>query len=1267
MKVSANDYWVVTKEEVERRFAGKADDFEQFMLELLYLYAVEAGMMFREINASSSTSSPDYGVDASVKSASPHMQPRLYAASPFAGSLSGYAAALSGWFSVPTIWQFKSSSTPSLAEVVNEIKKSAASNDPLWRQLADGCGYRLCVCLPLIAVRSKGGKKGKPNWEAELQAVMAPSTPEVMVLDAGDLAAWASRYPAMQQRFFGRETGGSHFEAWRRQVQAVTREFVPVADRDAALQMISDHLDLSKPAPASIVLTLRGESGVGKSRLVYEAVASDFSHRTLVIYFDAGVDEGSLWNTAKVLHNDGKLRAVLVADDCSAVMRSKLQQLLASDGGRLRVVATDSELGEASASAVSNDILRLKRMTTKEVEAILKTNFKGVAPSLLSRSIDWSGGFIQFAADMCKHDDAALEQIEGYLDARLSPQDWNVVELLSLGTRVGFKDELAHELELLCSLVGWNHADFINHAQRLRASGLVAQAGRFYVVPVKAVFNVAFKRAWSRLLEPRLEQVLATLDEKAPMLLQSILKRAAVTGTPSTRAAIGSLFGGDTEQIDAEYLQSSNFINLFVLLARVHPDFYLPMLHRLIEQATPEQLPGQGLSRQRWTIIWLLERFAYEPRFFGIVEEMLLKLAVDETEHTSSNNASDYWQQLFRIALSGTNTPFLDRLPVLEQRIFSRDKRTVALAFAALDKVMDSHYSRVAVYADGSSGETLQDWRPNINQYRAGKDAVVELLGRLLDSGDQGLYERTLELVLEHSYSFIYEGSLDQLKRLLHNQSLSDTQRVKLHSRVGMYVRRHKEERVEDESERSSDEYRNFVREWLDELEPTDLHSRLVRAVSAHWVRDGYFEDEQEWESEVRNLSTLLLDEGNLLAELSWLHSAQAGGAWLLGRQVGEQDTTTQFLPLIVDASKQHDSVRFTSGYLYAIRSHSPQAEPDIQQRLELLQQSQPEAVIQLSFNIEAFDETIARAEQLVHAGQLSADYLMKYSFRISDDVNLAEFRRLLKLLLWQPEGKEPEVSQTTYVADLISQRLYHEERHPSATSILDDEWVLAWTWQLAETEAWFSVVDDYCLPYVYKALSSKDLPRAAYAGAVYTAVKGGMDDSMSHILLDMAGQDGTVVMEQLGAVMLDDKYRLAFGLHIYRSLFAGLGVETVSAWVQRIGVEAARKLARHVPPPFIGAEEKPMLHPLTEFLLREYGHDEDVLSAFHAGFGTTTSMLLGDWSHYHHEQAALAKKFLRYPLPAVQMWAWSEYNYHLAEAARAKQQEQEERLEWGG
>ena len=98
---------------------------------------------------------------------------------------------------------------------------------------------------------------------------------------------------------------------------------------------------------------------------------------------------------------------------------------------------------------------------------------------------------------------------------------------------------------------------------------------------------------------------------------------------------------------------------------------------------------------------------------------MLLRLALAETEPHLGNNASSVWQSLFRIFLSGTPLPFVDRLPILEARLRAADPTQRHLALEALDEILtDGPGARLAAPPMLFGRLPPPEWRPASNEER---------------------------------------------------------------------------------------------------------------------------------------------------------------------------------------------------------------------------------------------------------------------------------------------------------------------------------------------------------------------------------------------------------------------------------------------------------------------------------------------------------------------------------------------------------------------
>ena len=184
----------------------------------------------------------------------------------------------------PSAWQFKAESIDRVTEaaVVREIEKDYATD--LVRR---GYGYRICVCDEMTADRKEPLERALNEAARVIDANAQPC----FVLSASDLAEWANRFPGLVGREFDRPTTiARHWQAWEVSERAITQTYVLPAQWQDRLGVIQGHLRFLT-VPVDPVLPVQGAAGVGKTRLVVEAI------RRLL---EATLSRLSVWNRRSV-------------------------------------------------------------------------------------------------------------------------------------------------------------------------------------------------------------------------------------------------------------------------------------------------------------------------------------------------------------------------------------------------------------------------------------------------------------------------------------------------------------------------------------------------------------------------------------------------------------------------------------------------------------------------------------------------------------------------------------------------------------------------------------------------------------------------------------------------------------------------------------------------------------------------------------------------------------------------------------------------------
>jgi len=166
--------------------------------------------------------------------------------------------------------------------------------------------------------------------------------------------------------------------------------------------------------------------------------------------------------------------------------------------------------------------------------------------------------------------------------------------------------------------------------------------------------------------------------------------------------------------------------------------------------------------------------------------------------------------------------------------------------------------------------------------------------------------------------------------------------------------------------------------------------------------------------------------------------------------------------------------------------------------------------------------------------------------------------------------------------------------------------------WQCITTATRNPGRETFCLEEVLNAAAPTN-----WSMAIHLACDGLVSDNyqfekdFENLLANWARSHGQEVMAGIGRLMLDE----TVGWRLFASkpgVFHAISEEIVIAWLKSVGVEGARKIARHLPRPFLDASGKGVVPTLTEFVLSSFEGDDLTFRELCAGTHTL-QMYVGD------------------------------------------------------
>ncbi|HVA07942.1 MAG TPA: hypothetical protein VNG12_14475, partial [Acidimicrobiales bacterium] len=519
-------------------------------------------------------------------------------------------------------WQFKRGDyEPVMA--ANEFGRAT------WaREIVSAGGSYVFVTGASLPPAAIGRRQKKIMAKAvELGLVAKEDSHRIRVYAANDLARWASTFPSLA---VGALLGGPRvardLPEWResRDHKGITW----VADDERKRQIA----ELRNEVLSTGLVTVRmeGPSGVGKTRMVMEALDTD-ECRKLVVYIPD--ERATIDGLIDHLHERHR-EAIVVVDECRGERHLKLVERFRSDPA-IRLVTIGQ--GEATPTSTRTPIYRVARMPDETVEDFLKENFKTFGAEQRRFVVTNCAGNVRWAGAMAVQlqgvpaaqasEIIAGNDIERFVSEWLPEgRDFLYAASLALFERVGWDGDLRQQLRVVASFVGCTEAALNAVAVQLERRGLLVRQGRYRAIVPQPFAIYMATQSWNEYGGRIWSELLPDLDDE---MMLSLLRRTADLGQfePAQRGLLSLLSAdGPFGRLDA--IEEANSGRLLTQLAIVMPEKVMQHLGRLIDQSTIEDLLGYRLARR--DLVWTLEKLVWHTRTFQRAADALLRLAVAE-------------------------------------------------------------------------------------------------------------------------------------------------------------------------------------------------------------------------------------------------------------------------------------------------------------------------------------------------------------------------------------------------------------------------------------------------------------------------------------------------------------------------------------------------------------------------------------------------------------------------------------------------------------
>jgi hypothetical protein len=551
----------------------------------------------------------------------------------------------------PQVWQMKSRSTePSAAKEFNPEKHA-----PLVERIVDGDDYVLFWTYDLVGNRYD---KKQKEFEDAVKELRPGAKATLLAANQIERLLW-KHLGVLGRHFPGAVRGLYSVGSWGQASGFPEIEFQPDEEREHLIDAVQAHV--SNADPRSPILNIVGDTGVGKSRVVYEALRLEGVDERVLVAADA---ETLDWQLLTEIAQSEESHLLLVVDDCDPELRSRLKRHVERGQGRIRAIS----IGERPHRGVNTDsryreVLPLDRSVSRKI---------ALSRGLDERQADFvashAEGYPQLASELAdairfggEHDLlAARFQVEGVgaiLEKLLPDRDEEeLLGMLALFERLGFDGDASAELDTAATAFSVDR-DRLRVVCERELNRLVSAAGQS-----RRVTPRLFALWLARTFIARREHQFADQLNELPETLQSavISQMRAFGSDPDIQRVFGDLLRSDRFLDGTLADVDEGAARLLHVAAYVHPSAALEAIRRVVNASGAEEIRSFGSGRQ--LIVWALQEILWYDALYRSAADVLLTLAVDSDDETGRNIAAGAVEASFRVYLGGTGLSISERV-----------------------------------------------------------------------------------------------------------------------------------------------------------------------------------------------------------------------------------------------------------------------------------------------------------------------------------------------------------------------------------------------------------------------------------------------------------------------------------------------------------------------------------------------------------------------------------------------------------------------------
>lgn len=1110
---------------------------------------------------------------------------------------------------------------------------------------------------------------------------------QVRVMEGNEIAGWTNKYINAVTKVQGRN---QIYRPDGLKALDELNDFLSIKDITFhSNERIKNHIDAIQESVSKEKSTLRiiGHSGLGKTRLVYEALKAS-NQIDQAAYFDIVTDGQNIVNFVRTYGKS--LTGIVIVDNCEYHYHKLLKDEITRQGSTFRLITIDynvSEEFDKSKTNADNYIFLHNRNLLDIVRKILEDQFGGrLDRTHIDQIAEYSEGYPGMAVLF------ATARLDGMDDLSELLGDDNI-ERLAFGRDWIKKDEVKFDILKACSIFSHfsrplpssisllteeekklftdqrdliinkicdperSKRNFSESTSYFEDRRVMERRGNFLSVkPTPLAVKLAMN--WWKHYDQSELLVLFPLLEELNMAIPLVNRLSELDQLSEAKEVVNELLREQSPFGSAEVLNTPLGSHLFRSIASVNSEASIAAIERTFGQMEIQVLKDEVGPGRRY-IIWALEMLAFRKDYFSRATAQLFRFAAAENENIS-NNATGQLLQLFHIVLAGTEADLVQRLEVIDLHLSNENPNIRHLAVLAMCRGLKGDSFRRDIGAEKQgSGAYLVDFQPtwaqsaqywhdildrmikiakeDESERELIKDTISRSFRTLFHARLEPLVDKAVSKILEYDTSY-WENAINQLKASLQYEDLDDQDKRTISKLLAM-------------------------------LQPNSLEDQIKFYVSfPSW--DFNYNKEEDYvdhtELETEKFAERIVASGiNLHEVFPHILSGEQRKGFAFGKKLGEltQDPglLNEMLNKISEVSTGQQNPDAIAGYLSTLPKD---------QRAEILSRIiENESIARHSFYLTRVQQPdltdLMNLFKTIDQGKADIQQFYQFTYgRGLDALTPIGVLDVFTKIAQYPDGQIIALELTQqYIGN--NEDLWHDLKPFLKNLIAENNMLLNHSGSHAKY-SWSRIVEKLLIE------KDSDLMKSITLQIKETAHKdrlSSIDHYLKRIVQKIMVEEFEMFWEIVGPELMNNSTYLSFkfllgsnnGERASPGLLEYSKYNVLLNWSKENAPLAPKRIGYMMP--ITIRENARMWHPLAQIMIDEFGTTPGFLKEVSANIHSFSSV--GSQIPYLEDQQAIFEQMLKHPLAEVRVWAIKEVKGMKERIARTTLDEPSEFLDY--